>query len=173
MKRRRFWLSAIAVLLGVAFLAYYGYVSTRQARLLKQARGYIARSNTKTALECLHRALGYNPKDVEASRLMAELTEKASSPAAILWRSRVVELSPKSVADRILLAQTAMMFGDYLSATNALEGMSKTGRNTAAYHNAAGSVALAARHFAEAEAHFSEASQMEPTNPAPRMNLAI
>jgi hypothetical protein len=173
MKKRQFWIPAIAVLLGIAFLAYYGYVSTRQARLLKQARGYLARSNTKTALVCLHRALGYNPRDVEASRLMAELTEKASSSAAILWRSRVVELSPKSTADRILLAQTAMMFGDYLSATNALEGISKAGRNTAAYHNAAGSVALGACNFPNAEAHFSEACQMEPTNPAPRMNLAI
>src|SRR5215475_14010562 len=149
MKKQRFWISAIAVFLGIAFLAYYGYVSTRQARLLKQARGYIARSNTKTALVCLRRALGYNPRDIQACRLMAELTERASSPAAILWRSRVVELAPKSAPDRISLAQTAMMFGDYLSATNALEGIGKTGRNTAAYHNAAGSVALAVRRFDE------------------------
>jgi Flp pilus assembly protein TadD len=173
MKKQRFWLPAVAILLGIAFLAYYGYVSTRQARLLKQAREYLARSNTKTALVCLHRALGYNPKDVGACRLMAELSEKASSPAAMLWRSRVVELAPKSTVDRILLAQTAMMFGDYLSATNALEGISKAGKNTAAYHNAAGSVALGGRNFAQAEAHFLEACQMEPTNPAPRMNLAI
>jgi len=173
MKKQRFWILTIAVLLGVAFLGYYGYVSTRQARLLKQARGYLARSNPKTALVCLRRALGYNPKDVEACRLMAELAERGSSPAAMLWRSRVVELAPKSTPDRIFLAQTAMMFGDYISATNALEGISKTGRNTAAYHNAAGSVALGARHFDEAQAHFLEACQMEPTNPAPRMNLAI
>ncbi|HYV28569.1 MAG TPA: hypothetical protein VFA77_13615, partial [Candidatus Eisenbacteria bacterium] len=173
MKKQRFWILTIAVLLGVAFLGYYGYVSTRQARLLKQARGYLARSNPKTALVCLRRALGYNPKDVEACRLMAELAERGSSPAAMLWRSRVVELAPKSTPDRIFLAQTAMMFGDYISATNALEGISKTGRSTAAYHNAAGSVALAARNFPEAETHFFEACQIEPTNPAPRMNLAI
>jgi Flp pilus assembly protein TadD len=173
MKKQRFWILVVAVLLGVAFIGYYGYVSTRQARLLKQARGYLAKSNAKTALVCLRRALGYNPNDVEACRLMAELAESASSPAAMLWRSRVVELTPKSTPDRISLAQTAMMFGDYLSATNALEGISKTGKNTAAYHNAAGSVALAGRYFAEAEAHFLEACQMEPTNPAPRMNLAI
>jgi Flp pilus assembly protein TadD len=173
MKKQRFWIPAVAVFLAIAFLGYYGYVSTRQARLLKQARGYIARSNTKTALVCLRRALGYNPKDVQACRLMAELTETASSPAAILWRSRVVELARKSAPDRILLAQTAMMFGDYLSATNALEGISKTGRNTAAYHNAAGSVALAVHRFDEAETHFSEACRIEPANPAPRMNLAI
>ena len=173
MKKQRFWILAVAILLSMASLGYYGYVSTRQARLLKQARGYLANSNTKTALVCLRRALGYNPKDVEACRLMAQLAERASSPAAMLWRSRVVELVPKSTPDRILLAQTAMMFGDYLSATNALEGISKAGRNTATYHNAAGSVALGARHFTEAEAHFSEACQMEPTNPAPRMNLAI
>ncbi len=173
MKKQRFWIPSVVVFLGIAFLGYYGYVSTRQARLLKQARGYLARSNTKTALVCLHRALGYNPKDVEACRLMAELTEKASSPAAILWRSRVVELTPKSTSDRILLSQTALTFGDYLIATNALEGVSKAGKSTAAYQNAAGSIALGTRNFVDAEAHFSEACQMEPTNPAPRMNLAI
>lgn len=163
----------LAALLGTVLLGYYGYITTRQARLLKQARGYLANSTPKSALLCLRRALDYNPDDIEACRLMADLTERAGSSAALLWRSRVVELSPKSTSDRIALAQTAMMFGDYLSATNALEGIGAAGKQSAAYHNAAGSVAVAARQFANAERHFLEACQLEPMNPAPRMNLAV
>ena len=173
MKRSRFWIWCLATLLGTVLLGYYGYITTRQARLLKQARGYLANSNPNGALLCLRRALDYNPDDIEACRLMADVTERAGSPAALLWRGRVVELSPKSASNRISLAQTAMMFGNYLSATNALEGIGAAGKQSAAYHNAAGSIAVAARQFADAEKHFLEACQLEPMNPAPRMNLAV
>jgi len=165
------------LLLLILLLAGYGgyreYIATRQARLVSQARQYLAKSNTKTALLCLRRALGYNPNYVDASRAMAELTEKLSSPAALLWRSRVVELNPKSAPDRFALAQTALLFRDYLSATNALEGVSKAGRNSFEYHNLAGSVAAALHWLPEAQTHFSEAARLEPTNPLPRLNLAV
>src|SRR5215471_16768692 len=114
MKKLRFFFLLVALLLGTLALGYYGYITTRQARLLKQARGYLANSNPSKALLCLRRALGYNPDDLEACRLMAELAERASSPAALLWRTRVVERTPRSTADRIALAQTAMLFGDFL-----------------------------------------------------------
>jgi Flp pilus assembly protein TadD len=173
MKRLLRWLAVLGLVLGLAVVAYSAYISTRQARLLSQARRYLAKSNAKTAMVCLRRALRYNPRDAEACRLMAELTEKVSSPAALLWRSRVVEVSPKSVPDRLALAQTALIFRDYLSATNALEGVSKAGKLTAAYHGVAGSVAAATHQLAEAERHYSEASRLEPTNPVPRLNLAV
>jgi hypothetical protein len=121
----------------------------------------------------LRRALNYNTNCVDACRAMAELTEKLSSPAALLWRSRVVELNPKSVPDRFALARTAIMFRDYLSATNALAGFSQAARSTPEYHNLAGSVAAAMHWLAEAETHFSEAARLEPTNPIPRLNLAV
>ena len=165
------------LLLGILIMAGYGtyvrFISTRQARLVSQARKYLAKSNTKTALLCLRRALGYNPNYVDANRWMAELTEKLSSPAAVLWRSRVVELSPKSVPDRFAMARTAMIFGDFLSATNALEGVSKAAKNSPEYHNLAGSVAGALHWLVEAETHYAEAARLEPTNPIPRLNLAV
>ena len=153
MKKQRFWILTIAVLLGVAFLGYYGYVSTRQARLLKQARGYLARSNPKTALACLRRALGYNPKDVEACRLMAELVERGSSPAATLWRSRVVELTPKSTPDRIALAQTAMMFGDYLSRRHPVRHQLDDMRNGNAQSTESGAATKHVRIMCDAVEH--------------------
>ena len=161
---KKFWKygSLLGILLLVGYGGYRGYISTRQARLVSQARKYLAKSNTKTALLCLRRALSYNPNYVDASRAMAELTEKLSSPAALLWRSRVVELIPKSVPDRFALAQTAMIFGDYLSATNALEGVSTAGKKTPEYHNLAGSVAAAMHWLPEAEMHYSEAARLDP-----------
>jgi len=85
----------------------------------------------------------------------------------------VVELNPRSLDDRLALAQTAMMFHDYMVATNALEGVDQAGRKTAAYHNIVGAVAAAANQSADAEAQFLEAARLEPTNPVPQLNLAV
>src|ERR1035437_2723659 len=115
------------LLLGGGYVGYRADKSARPARLIPQARNYLAKPNERKALLCLQRALRYNPKDVEACRLMAEFTERARSPGALIWRSRVVELKPRSLDDRLALAQTAMMFRDYGSRTSALEGVDAAG----------------------------------------------
>ena len=116
------------VTIGGGYAGYQAYKSARQARLIKQAHNYLAKPNEeRKALLCIQRALRYNPKDVEACRLMAELAEHARSLDALKWRTRVVELKPRSLDDRLALAQTAIMFRDYASATNALEGVDAAG----------------------------------------------
>jgi Flp pilus assembly protein TadD len=162
------------VTIGGGYAGYQAYKSARQARLIKQAHNYLAKPNEeRKALLCIQRALRYNPKDVEACRLMAELAEHARSLDALKWRTRVVELKPRSLDDRLALAQTAIMFRDYASATNALGGVDAAVKKTAAYHNTAGAVASAANQPAEAEAHFVEAARLEPQNLVPQLNLAI
>lgn len=160
-------------LLGGVYASYRGYMSDRQARLVNAAREYLAQPDPHKALHCLQLALRHNNGDVEACRLMAQLAEIERSPAALLWRSRVVELNPGSTDDRLALAQTAMMARDYATATNALEGVDDTGKNTAAYHNVAGTVAGAACQSALAEAHFLEAARLDPPNAFLQLNLAV
>jgi Flp pilus assembly protein TadD len=159
--------------LGGGYAGYRGYKFIRQAHLIKQAQHYLTKSDAKKALLCLQRVLRSNPRNVEACRLMAELSEAGRSPGALLWRSRVVELNPRSLDDRLALARSSMMFRDYALATNALEGVDAAGRKTAAYQNIAGAVASTVGQFAQAEAHFLEAARLEPTNPAPQLNLAV
>jgi tetratricopeptide (TPR) repeat protein len=162
-----------ALAVGGGYGAYRAYTSVRQVRLVKKARDYIAKSKERNAVLCLQRALRYNPKDVEACRLMARLYEAARAPAALVLRSRIVEVNPHSLDDRLALVQTALAFKDYASATNALEAMDAAGKKSAAYHNVAGAVASTLGQLTEAEAHFAEAARLEPTNPAPRLNLAV
>jgi len=132
-----------------------------------------AKGDGRNVLLCVQQVLRSNPQNLEASRMMAALLEAGRSPSALLWRSRVVELNPRSLDDRLALAQTAMMFHDYMVATNALEGVDQAGRKTAAYHNIVGAVAAAANQSADAEAQFLEAARLEPTNPVPQLNLAV
>src|SRR5262245_51835406 len=112
------------VVLGGGFFAYRGYVDARQSRFLKQARDYMAgdtENGKRKAILVLQRALRYNPKDIEACRLMAELAEASRSPSAVTYRSRVVQIQPRSLENRLALAQTSVVFREYASATNALE----------------------------------------------------
>ena len=160
-------------LLGGIYASYHGYMSARQARLVKAAKEYLTKPDPHKAQFCLQLALRHNNRDVEACRLMAQLAEAGRSPAALLWRSRVVELNPGSTDDRLALAQTAMIARDFASATNALEGVDAADQKTAAYHNVAGTVAGAANQSALAEAHFLEAARLEPQNAFLQLNLAV
>ena len=161
------------VLAGGAYAGYREYRTVRQARLIKQARRYLDKSDPARAQLCLRNALAHNPKDLEACRLMAQVAEAARLPSAIIWRSRVVELNPHSLDDRLALAQTALSLRDHATATNALEGVSPDDKKTAAYQNLAGTVAAAANQLAQAQAYFLEAARLEPQNPAPQLNLAV
>lgn len=164
----------LILIAGAGHFGIRGYASLRQARLVKQAKEYLAQADERKALLCLQRALRYNSRDIEACRLMAELADRTGSiPAAFIWRSRLVELNPRSLNDRLALVQSAIAVRDYAAATNALEGVDAAGRQTAAYHNIAGVAALTVNQVAQAEGHFLEASRLEPTNAVPQLNLAV
>ena len=161
------------LLVGGGYAGYRGYKSLRQKRLVRQAREYIAKPDPKSALLVLRRALRYNANDIEAARMMADLVEGSRSPAALMWRSRVVDLNPRSTEDRLALARTALRARDLTVATNALEKVNEAGKKTAAYHDVAGNVAAAANQLAQAEAHFLEAVRIEPHNPFMQLNLSV
>jgi len=165
-------LCCVVVLLA-GYAGYRAYKTGKQSHLMSLAHQFLAKSDRRNAMLCVQQVLRSNPRNVEATRLMAELAEAARLPSALLWRSRVVELSPHSLKDRLALAQTALMTHDYATATNALEGVAAADKKTASYQSVAGAVAAAANHPAEAEAHFIEASRLEPNNPVPQLNLAV
>lgn len=161
------------VLVASGYAAKKGYVAFRRTRLLDQARDHLANSQPKKALLCLRRALAANPRDVEAVRLMADLSEQDRSPSALFWRGRVIELLPSSDDDRFALARTAFTFRDLTIASNALQGVTGSRTNSAAYNNLAGGLAIASGQLGTAEAHFLEASRLEPTNLILRLNVAV
>ncbi|HEY2329330.1 MAG TPA: hypothetical protein VGI63_05910, partial [Verrucomicrobiae bacterium] len=161
------------VLLLLGYTGYRGYQVWKQSHLIAMAKGFAAKSDFRNELLCLQQVVAVNPRNLEACHLMADLTESARSPAALIWRQRIVELNPKSVTDRLTLAQTAMVFQDFTTATNVLAGVDDVGRKTPAYHNLAGVMAIKVGDVSDAEKHFSEAVRLEPANPVPQVNLAV
>jgi Flp pilus assembly protein TadD len=162
----------VATLMAV-YGGYRGYRVWKQKHMLALAHEFLAKSDGRNAALSLQEVLRVNPVNLEATRLMAQLAEAARSPSALIWRSRVVALNGKSTPDRLALAQTALVFHDYISASNALEGVDAEGKNTAVYQNLAGALAVDANQMDEAELHFLEAARLEPTNPIPQLNLAV
>jgi predicted Zn-dependent protease len=163
----------IAVLL-TGYVGYRSYKVWKCSHLMSLAHQFLAKADgRRSALLCVQQVLRSDPRNLDATRVMAQLTEAARSPSALLWWSRVVELNPHSLDDRLALAQTAMLMRDYATATNALGGVDQAGRNTVAYHNVAGTVAAAANQTALAEAQFLEATRLDPENQSVQLNLAV
>lgn len=161
------------VILLAGYAGYRGYRIWKQRHMLAMAHEFLAKRDTRNAVLSTQEVLRVNPVNLDANRLMANLTEAARSPSALIWRSRVVYLNKTSTTDRLALAQTALLFKYNLTASNALDGIDDAGKKTAAYQNMAGAVAIQANRVEEAELHFLEAARLEPTNKIPQMNLAV
>ena len=165
-------LVCVAVLLA-GYTGYRGYKVWKNKHLMTLGHEFLAKSDARNAVLSVQEVLRSDPNNLDATRVMAQLAEAGRLPSALMWRSRVVEISPHSLDDRLALAQTALTMHDYVTATNALEGADAADKEKAAYHNIAGAVAAGANKFTDAETHFLEASRLEPHNPAPQLNLAV
>jgi tetratricopeptide (TPR) repeat protein len=163
----------LAVVFAVGFGSYRGYKIWKQKHLITQARAFIAKGDGPNAMLCLRGALKSNSRNVEACRLMADFAQLARSPQAVFWRSRLVELEPHSLSNRVALASIALAVGDASLAQSALDGVDDADKKTALYHKAAGALDIGRRLYPEAEAHFSEAARLEPANPVSQLNLAL
>ena len=166
-------ISGCIVMLLLGYTGYRGYKVWKQNHLVAMAKTFAARFDARNELLCLQQALQVNPRNLEACRLMAGLTEAGRSGSALVWRERVVELNPRSLEDRLALVNTALAFRDYASASNALAGADEPDRQTSTYQNIAGVVAIALGQMPEAEKHFGEAVRLDPLNPSPALNLAV
>ena len=165
-------LCCVAVLL-TGYVGYRSYNVWKCSHLMGLAHQFLAKADGRNAVLCVQQVLRSDPHNLDATRVMAQLTEAARSPSALLWRTRVVELNPHSLDDRLALAQTALMMRDHATATNALGGVDQAGQSTVAYHNVAGAVAAAANQSALAEAQFLEAAMLDPQNQSVQLNLAV
>src|SRR6187402_3370700 len=94
-------ISCCTVVLLLGFAGYRGYQVWKEKHWFGMAKDYAARSDGRNALLCLQQVVRFNSKNVEACRMMAEMHESSRTPAALLWRDRVMELAPDSLADRL------------------------------------------------------------------------
>jgi Flp pilus assembly protein TadD len=167
------------VILGCTFLlliGYAGYLSyskAKESRLMAMSRSFMNQGEWRKARLDLSEVLHIDPRNVEATRMMADLASRDPVPGELSWRKRVVELDPGSAKDLTALAMAAVKAGDLALATNSLAQVVAADQKNAEYQNAVGVVAIAEHEPALAEASFQAATTLDPTNEVPRLNLAV
>jgi tetratricopeptide (TPR) repeat protein len=166
-------LTCCIVLLLLGYAGFRGYQVWKQSHGLAMARSFYDKGDARSAILSIQQVLHVNPRNIEACRMMANLSEAARSPSTLVWRQRVLELDPGSPDNHLAMAQTAIIFKDYQMATNSLATMADADKNTPAYHDLAGTADLMAGELDAAEAHFSAAIRLDPSNAIPQMNLAV
>lgn len=155
------------------YVGLRAYSSWKQTHFLSLARRFAAQGDLRNAFLSAQQVIHDSPRNIEAWRFLADVAETNRAPETVLWRSRVLELAPDSAEDRLALVRAALAQGDLLTATNALAGTHDAATNTANYHILAGFAAVAMRQIPQAEAHFVQVSQLQPTNPVAQLNLAV
>jgi thioredoxin-like negative regulator of GroEL len=169
----------LGVLFGIVFLValFWGghtaYVRWQERRLLRKAVYAIEHRDDRTAGLAARNVLALKPSSAPASRIMAQLAEKHDNPVAMDWRSKVVQLEPKSTEDILALARCALQFNHIGAAERAMAQVEHAGRQTAGYHAVAALLAIARGEQPETVREWTDAVRLAPNEKTYQLQLAI
>lgn len=172
LKKTVIFIVVMAVVASAGWFGRKAYQKAAEHRLIAEANKYLEKKDFRNASLCLQRALQINPVNIQANSLTADLFEEAGVPAALSWRIRAAQIQTNNVELRFAWAQTALKLNDLPSAVQALHGVDEKYRSTAKFHKLAGGLAWNLHNPVDAEAEFTKALQLEPTNLAVFLNLS-
>ncbi len=178
--------TALAFVLSTIFFGYTSelYNAWRQKRLLQRANMLLSegnlneamalaqQANLNEAMKIAKEALRIQPDSLPAFYVLAEAAEKRSLPEAVSWRAQIARLLPRDLDSQLNLASAALRFGQLDIARKALDNVSSSDRDKAAFHVVAGWLARAEGNLAEQEQQFAAAVRKEPGNDLYQFNLA-
>ncbi len=166
-------LLALALAAGVALAGRKFYRDWKTDRAVAKARLALANNDYENGLLWVRQAITLNARNVAAIRMMGDFAEMIGSPAAVGWRSRLLEVDPTPATNRFLLTRVAIAQREFVLALKTLDGVDAEGKKTGEYHRQFGALALATRSFQTAETHFEQAVKLEPANPFPAVQLGM
>ena|GEM_PF-670529 len=120
-------------------------------------------------------ALAYqnNPQSQRATGMLGDIGEREGSPQTLLWRQRLVQLSPNEVAPALALANSALLQNNVRVAEQALERIQPLADKRADYHSLRAGCFLKKGAVIEADKALVQAMELEPENPIHAVNLAV
>ena len=149
-----------------------GWIRWHKTSLLGQAADQLEQGKLEAADAFARKALNIDPNSIEASRILAEATEKENDAETVAWRAQIARLAP-GFDTHLNLASAALRFGQLDVARAALGRIKPADREKAAYHVVAGWLSRAQGDSAEEERHFAAAVASEPANDVYQFNLAV
>ena len=131
------------------------YQRWKTDRLERRAAELLAKGQLQEAALTAYEILRHEPANLPATRIMASLAVQQATPSEVAqWYRRLAQLEPGQPEHRFAWAAMALRAGELVSANEALAGMSPGARQTATYHELAGSLALSVRQLNRARLHF-------------------
>src|SRR5881275_852854 len=181
--QRQFWparfavmvaLVAVALLVGVLLFNYGSklYENWRQTHLLHGATAFLKEGKLNKATQTAQELLGRHPDSLPALYILAEAAEQQNLEETVWRREQIARLLPKDPDSQLNLASAALRFGKLDLARKALDQVTPSDRDRAAFHVVAGWLARAEGNFAEQEEQFAAAVKKEPGNDLYQFNLA-
>jgi tetratricopeptide (TPR) repeat protein len=165
-----------ATLAVVVWLGLPAYRAHKEKRFAAIARDALAKRDYRKALLAAQQALAINSSNLVACRVMADMADDARSPHAIAFRRRMAQIAP-TLENRIVLASCALRYEPppFPLASQTLKEIAadNAAQTSVSFHVVAAQLALKQNRMAQAEAHFEQAIQLEPTNELHRLNLAV
>jgi len=142
---------AIAFLVGVFFVSYGSklYQNWRERHLLNQAATLLQEGELTKAAQMAQELARRHPDSLAALSILADTAERQNLEEAVAWRKRIAQLLPKDPESQLNFASAALRFGKLDLAREALDRVSPSDRDGAAFHVFAGWLARAEVNFAE------------------------
>jgi predicted Zn-dependent protease len=165
-------LVAAVLLAGMSYGGYRWYKKTKTKRMVASARTCFAKGDYKGAGLFLRQVFDAEPENLEATKIMADLTQQLETPNSIVWRRKVAELEPHVLQHYLSWARLAILHNQYLAAEEALKAVPETNRNSAVFHHVSSGVFLGLGKPRDAETHAAEALKLDPENELYQFDLA-
>lgn len=180
MSRKSIILTACAVVLACGLTSlgwFYGrpaYREYRENRAIGAAQAALQKRDFGTASVAARKTLQYNPRNVTAWQILAQLAEGSRSAQALEWRKQVAELSP-TLENKYRLASCALKFETFPfpTASRVLEEALAVASNNPVTHALTAEMATRLNQPTDALRHYVIASQLDPTNAGYRFNVAV
>ncbi len=174
LRLKKFALFVLVLLLAGALIyaGYRGYRKFEQTRMIGIAKTAIEEDDLQAAAIPVQRVLQLNPVNLEANRLMGDISDAWNSGNALFWRARAADISSNALEDQLALARTALRMDRHAFGHEVLKSVSEENQKSEAYLELAADAALHSNNFVAAADLFSKLGATNPANPAVAIGLA-
>jgi Tfp pilus assembly protein PilF len=166
-------LAAITALIALLWGGHDMYARWQERRLVQRAVNSFHQGDYRAASLAARTALNLKPNSVGASRVMAQIGERAGDRGALDWRAKIVQILPKSAEDILEWARSAVLFNDLATAERALTQVPESARGSAGHHAVAALVAQGRHEDEKAEKEWEQAARLSPNEHAYQLQYGM
>lgn len=179
MSRFQRWVIALIIIAVALPCGYYvarrhvwpAYKSWRQAKLERMTQTYMAAHDYDNALLTARQALRDNQRNVALWRLAAAAAVAKNTPDSIYYQQNVARLD-KSLKSQLELIRSALKYGYYHDAIEAIESAKGKSRESAEYHALAAQAYIDVGRPVAAKVHLNSLISLRPDDSKARLDLA-